>query len=364
MTMSTSSETSPPAKGNEVRIPAAIQVHLSFCNSGGEALDNEVYAGWTRDVSGTGLSITMHVSAKLAASLDENRDGLMAEIDLKMGSRTVRVKANCMWVKLSGDGPLRSCLVGVEYVGADPDLAASIHALARRVHHQPVVIRTVAAVVIVAVVLGGLIIWSSQGASRVAIAAAEKKLAEANGMKQDIVLELETTMKEAQELFHSAGASADDLKVKQAKIEILTANFEEMREQVGELSIALANARFEPPEAMQSNAEWHFDRAHDFSEEENLPAALIEYERTILLAPDLAEAHLEVALINDLYGRNQRAIKSYRRYLKLRPSAEDAFEIRQKINMLKHELISPAELERIEPESDTRQDDMPLPKQE
>ncbi|MEE8409744.1 MAG: hypothetical protein V3T05_09080, partial [Myxococcota bacterium] len=87
MTNSSIAETSPPTQGDEVRIPAAIQVQMSFRKSGGEALGSDVHPGWTRDVSGTGLSITMHAPAKLADALDEHRDGLMAEIDLKMGGR-------------------------------------------------------------------------------------------------------------------------------------------------------------------------------------------------------------------------------------------------------------------------------------
>lgn len=79
----------------------------------------------------------------------------------------------------------------------------------------------------------------------------------------------------------------------------------------------------------------HYNLGVSYAREKNYEMAIDEYERVISLNPNDADAHYNLAIIYDEYRKNpKRAIQHYRKYLELRPQADDIDEVKDWINRL------------------------------
>jgi hypothetical protein len=309
--------------GSDRRIPVGLAVELRFGELGAAP------EATTRDVSKTGMCV---VVAGLPGGVEKAlAEGAGADvlIGVALGRKRVELPGKITWQRKVGHG---EWVVGVEYAGA-PDIAAAVTAYAEHRLHRPRVVRGMAfAAALVLACFAAFFFWYEDDRAE-ELASIDQKLSEATRLRTESAGHLEALRGEIAALRASTTSSAEELATKQKQLAAVQSKFETLRQQVGELSVSRENLKAQgAPSGME-----HLERGHRFSKENNLAAALIEYQRAVELVPDLAEAHLEIAVINDLYGRPAEAIESYRRYLALRPNALDAYEIRSTIKELESE---------------------------
>ncbi len=321
---------------DEVRFPAILPVRMQFRRADGTVIDDQVWPGKTRDVSTTGMSVFVHGSPELIEKLQAHATELRTEIDVEVGRRTLRMVGDCKWVKPSGKSG--RALLGVEYLDARPTVAQTIAAYARRVQERPVVVRMAVGSLVVVLVVGAILYWQGYSARHAVIERVERQLQQATILKHDAALQLERTQREVIRLTDSADTKDEVLAAKEEELDRYRAKLEARRKRVGRLSVSLKDLKGSALPRRGRSAIYHFDRARNFADEDdNLAAALLEFERTVRIDSSFADAHLEIGTINELYGRNRRAIAAYGRYLELRSWASDAAEVRAKVAALKRD---------------------------
>jgi len=328
--------TTPAAGSDDTRIPAVFPVRLQFRAQDGAPIVDEVWSASTRDVSRTGLSLRGIGDREVVVALSQNADSLRVDVDLDIGRRTVRVASSVQWLKVANPST-GAYLIGVAFEDADAGMVDSIVEYARRVHHRPAVTRAVLATAVVAALVIGGLYWRAAGERQRAVAEVEGQLHEATEQKQAAALEVERKRREVERLKASTDTKDEELATKENQLSSLRAEFDTLRNTVGELAVS-AEAVAEVDAPPEPDAAYHLGRARVFAkEEDNLEAALVEYNRAVELDPELSEAYLEIANINDLFGRYKEAIAAYRRYLQLVPDTTFAEEIGQRIEDLRAE---------------------------
>lgn len=92
----------------------------------------------------------------------------------------------------------------------------------------------------------------------------------------------------------------------------------ELEEKVGALEATLKNER----------ALYHYNLAVSYSQAKLYEEAVAAYEKSLAFSPDNAEAHYNLGLLYADYKNDpQKAVLHYRKYLELRPAAEDKEEV-------------------------------------
>ena len=77
-------------------------------------------------------------------------------------------------------------------------------------------------------------------------------------------------------------------------------------------------------------ATMHYNIAVILTEQQNFPAAIVEYQKVLELRPEDADAHYNLAVIYDDYMKDsEKALEHYRRYIKAAPKAPEAQKVRQ-----------------------------------
>ena len=85
-------------------------------------------------------------------------------------------------------------------------------------------------------------------------------------------------------------------------------------------------------------ATMHYNLAVILTEQQNFPAAIVEYQKVLEIRPDDADAHYNLAIIYDDYIKdNDRALDHYRHYVKTAPDAPEAQKVREWIKSKEYE---------------------------
>lgn len=79
----------------------------------------------------------------------------------------------------------------------------------------------------------------------------------------------------------------------------------------------------------------YYNLGVSYVKENNYEMAVDAYERTLLLNPNDADAHYNLAIIYDEYKKNpKRAVEHYKKYLQLNPDTPDIDEVKEWIERL------------------------------
>ena len=114
--------------------------------------------------------------------------------------------------------------------------------------------------------------------------------------------------------------------VMQGEIERATAEKEELRKTIGELSES---------RLVDETAKMHYNLATHFLESNRYQLALEEYQRALRLRPYDADAHYNIALLYDIYKTDPvRAIAHYRKCLEFNPKFKGNDRIQERITEL------------------------------
>ncbi len=85
-------------------------------------------------------------------------------------------------------------------------------------------------------------------------------------------------------------------------------------------------------------ATMHYNLAVILTEQQNFPAAIVEYQKVLEIRPSDADAHYNLAIIYDDYIKdNERALEHYRQYVKTAPDAPEAQKVREWIKNKEYE---------------------------
>ena len=92
----------------------------------------------------------------------------------------------------------------------------------------------------------------------------------------------------------------------------------------------LSGQNLERSKLRNDTATMHYNIAVILTEQQNYPAAIVEYEKVLEIRPEDADAHYNLAVIYDDFMKDsQNALEHYRRYIKAAPNAPEAPKVRQ-----------------------------------
>lgn len=325
-----------PQTAPAVRIPAAIKLKVSFHDEQGIAMDPDVCTGVSRDVSATGVGFDIpSLSGPLATKLKESSPGIKVFIDIELPERTIRVRGKTLWLRVLANGNQERCVAGIEYEDLDPKLATTILTHANKLLGKPRFVKPLIAVVASLLLASSFLIWRVSNNNQAETLALEKELEDALLTKQQLADQLDKVRTDLDSINNNTNPDTNSLAEKKKALADLQKEFEATRNRVGALSVSLSNVRLPPPDDPEAKALFHMDRAYEFSRQENLAAAMIEFQQALEMRPNLPQAYLEMGTINELYGRNREAIRCYEKYIELKPDAIDAFDIKENIRNIR-----------------------------
>jgi tetratricopeptide (TPR) repeat protein len=80
---------------------------------------------------------------------------------------------------------------------------------------------------------------------------------------------------------------------------------------------------------------YHYNLAVAYAKAMFIPKAVVEYEKSLAYDPNNAEAHFNLGLLYKGQANDaQKALEHFRRYLELKPDAEDAVDVQESIDTL------------------------------
>lgn len=160
----------------------------------------------------------------------------------------------------------------------------------------------------------------------------KKSLAEA---KEKLVREQEELKKSKEEL---SRLKKQEQKWKElgSRLDGLEAEKERSERKAKDLEEALEKAALTyQEEQKRQEALFHYNLGVAYTKTGDYASATAEYEKALKIDPDDADAHYNLGIIYDDCNQDaQKAIEHYRRYLELRPDAEDIYEVKAWIERL------------------------------
>lgn len=120
--------------------------------------------------------------------------------------------------------------------------------------------------------------------------------------------------------------------VKLVENEWLTAvaKTEELNKDLNRTLSELSGQNQERSKLRSDTATMHYNLAVILTEQQNFPAAIVEYQKVLEIRPNDADAHYNLGVIYDDYLQdNERALEHYRQYVKTAPDAPEAQKVRQ-----------------------------------
>jgi hypothetical protein len=145
-----------PDLRRHIRIPSIIPVDYQVLGAAGEKLDPEIRTAFTKDLSEGGLRLELTTVPEWLARRLKDNEVVGLEVDIKLPGRRLRLPGKVMWRAPGTDGTL-VWLVGVQFTSISAEDSAAIVAYARRAARRPLVIRSVVAGLVAALIVGGIV---------------------------------------------------------------------------------------------------------------------------------------------------------------------------------------------------------------
>lgn len=124
---------------------------------------------------------------------------------------------------------------------------------------------------------------------------------------------------------------------KDEAIVLLQKNLLERERSIQELSVNLARLK---EELKNKEATLHYNLAVNFTKSKNFDNAIIEYENALKIDPEHAASHYNLGILYEDYKKDlAQAVYHYRKYLSLKPGAEEGKEVRRWILELEAKIL-------------------------
>ena len=120
--------------------------------------------------------------------------------------------------------------------------------------------------------------------------------------------------------------------VKLVENEWLTAvaKTDELNKDLNRTLSELSGQNQERSKLRSDTATMHYNLAVILTEQQNFPAAIVEYQKVLEIRPNDADAHYNLGVIYDDYLKdNDKALEHYRQYVKTAPDAPESQRVRQ-----------------------------------
>ena len=109
-----------------------------------------------------------------------------------------------------------------------------------------------------------------------------------------------------------------------------TQKTEELKRELRNTLSELSGQNKEREKLRSDTATMHYNLAVILTEQQNYPAAVLEYEKVLEIRPNDPDAHYNLAIIYDDYVKdNTKALAHYREYVKVVPNAPESERVRQ-----------------------------------
>jgi len=320
------------------RVPATLPVMVLLRTASGSPLEAEVRPALTRDVNDGGLGLEVPGLPEALASAISAAGKLRVDMDVRVRGHTLRLAGETTWLRVVERKGVRVAVLGVQYTDVSSENAQALTRLVRRRAARASAWRLVALATASLAIVGGLAYWRLHVGSAERIASVEQELTSARASEQlsksELVLSAEALAALRVTLVERESAvTRRERELENARVELAYA-----RERVRALSGMLDDWARIPPDGLEQSAAYHLERGRLFWERNNEAASLLEFEQAVAIEPSLGAAHRELAEANDYFGRYERAIAGYRRYLELSPRAADAGDIAKTIEELQSKL--------------------------
>jgi tetratricopeptide (TPR) repeat protein len=173
---------------------------------------------------------------------------------------------------------------------------------------------------------------------------AEKALSAQNAR----IADLETKLKEAEEKMErqkkasaslekqtrsarsSPGMTQEYVKIVENEWLAAVEKTEELRKDLDRTLSELSGQNQERSKLRSETATMHYNLAVILTEQQNYPAAVLEYKKVLETRPADADAHYNLAVLYDDYVKdNDKALEHYRHYIQLAPESPEANKVRR-----------------------------------
>jgi len=179
----------------------------------------------------------------------------------------------------------------------------------------------------------------------------KKKVADAENTLQaqnSKIAQLESKLKEAEEKMSrqkkasanleqqtrsakaNPGMTAEYVKLVESEWLTAVARTDELNKDLSRTLSELSGQNQERSKLRSDTATMHYNLAVILTEQQNFPAAIVEYQKVLEIRPDDPDAHYNLAVIYDDYVKdNDKALAHYRQYIKAAPDTPEAQRVRE-----------------------------------
>ncbi|MBI3179304.1 MAG: PilZ domain-containing protein, partial [Deltaproteobacteria bacterium] len=141
-------------------MPVVLPVFFQLLNAEGKAVDAEIRAAFTEDVSGTGLRLQIrHLPASLKERLQETPPDLRMQLDMPLPHKRIRVESRVAWCRPDDKEGSDAVFVGIEFANLSREHGDEMLAVARRAVRRPKIRRMILAGLSLGLLLSAGALW-------------------------------------------------------------------------------------------------------------------------------------------------------------------------------------------------------------
>ena len=126
------------------------------------------------------------------------------------------------------------------------------------------------------------------------------------------------------------GMTPEYVKIVENEWMTAVAKTDELNKDLNRTLSELSGQNQERSKLRSDTATMHYNLAVILTEQQNFPAAIVEYQKVLEIRPNDPDAHYNLAVIyDDFLKNNEKAIEHYREYVKVAPDAPEAQKVRE-----------------------------------
>ena len=134
------------------------------------------------------------------------------------------------------------------------------------------------------------------------------------------------------------GMTAEYVKLVENEWLTAVAKTDELNKDLDRTLQELSGQNQERSKLLSDTATMHYNLAVILTEQQNYPAAVVEYQKVLEIRPNDADSHYNLAVIYDDYLKdNDHALEHYRQYVKAAPDAPEAQKVREWIKQKEYD---------------------------
>ncbi len=134
------------------------------------------------------------------------------------------------------------------------------------------------------------------------------------------------------------GMTTEYVKLVENEWLVAVAKTDELNKDLRRTLSELSGQNQERSKLRSDTATMHYNLAVILTEQQNFPAAIVEYQKVLEIRPDDADSHYNLAVIYDDYlNDNEKALGHYRQYIKASPDTPEANRVREWIKQKEYD---------------------------